>query len=336
MRHPNHSIFILLSLVCLLLIPGLLPAEQSREALAVLDQYNATMDQQSRIWFKFKSVGQAQAAYTAPGYKRLSGSRQVYEKGEVRFDGNRATTRFSQWGEVLVAGRFIPERNAIYHSRLWDGEQRFNYDTTIKPATNANEVQIISKSSLGPTDLYDVYSGPYLFCQFDYPGRRIDRTLREAKELRLKPGKENINGVGCLVLEARSPEGQYTAWFAPEHGYQIVRAHVIRSPGDVYPNTTNVLKKGQRFAYLLSDVRLISTNGAWVPVQANISTRRDMLGGQYSQSQQKITRSDIVLNPDFDVQKAFVPDDIVDGTEVGYIDRKRVNYKWKAGQVQRD
>ena len=73
------------------------------------------------------------------------------------------------------------------------------------------------------------------------------------------------------------------------------------------------LPKGYVQNFALSVDRFERIQGLWVPMEAHSSYHRSKPNGDYEKSTMHRTRTEVILNPDFDAQKAFVPDDVRDG-----------------------
>jgi hypothetical protein len=164
---------------------------------------------------------------------------------------------------------------------------------------------------------------------------RVDVSMREAgPALRLREKMEVAGWVSspCYVLEARTSRGRYTLWLDPAHGYQMAKAELRQSPGDLVG--TNRLKGN--VLSLVRRVRFEQVAGIWVPMEAEkFSQHDDAAGGGTSEWHYKIT--EFILNPDHQRLRSFAPDDIREGAKVSYQatpdDRRLINGVWRKGEI---
>ena len=160
-------------------------------------------------------------------------------------------------------------------------------------------------------------------CAGDY--ERIDSILSKADSLSSREKTESIAGCECYVIDAATKRGGYTVWIDPNHGYNIAKVQVQRKTGDLIGDG-QYQKTDMSFS--LENVRFEEINDVWVPMQADMQQIEND-GAKTTKWHHK--RTQIILNPDFQALKAFVPDDIPDGTKVLFPGEYGTEYKWQNG-----
>jgi hypothetical protein len=259
---------------------------------------------------------------------------------ELRFDGNRASLHRNLWGKPNATLNLTKDE-ALYQSRLWDGETFFNYDRSANsqrsPLGRVSIIRIKEENKKRKTskNCDRDFSGNFSRGYFPADTDRIDTILRKANTISVRDETENISGADCYVIEAKTKHGRYKVWIDPSHGYHIVKATAKRGSGDtVAPRNYKLTGPETRF-FLLKNVRFEKIEDVWVPMEADLaygSTYYDDNSFDRSKIHQKIT--EIILNPDHDALGSFVPDDIPDGATV-YIKGipRKTKHTWQNGQV---
>jgi RNA polymerase sigma factor (sigma-70 family) len=273
---------------------------------------------------------------------------------EFRADARtgRFARRFSHWGDALpdatlgsggdgeraaeeapalataVANSIAKARQVAtreqpdYTSTLWDGAALYTYGRA-NPGT-PDRLTIVRGNYDGEVatderlerEVRTGYAGAATMGYFHLDDERIDRAAKRASYIRLRPDRETVNGVDCHVIEMCADGGNYTLWIDPEHGFQIVRCHAMKLPGDVVAGRK--LGKGCRIGYVVEISRLEQVDGVWVPMEAKEEVHLIFPNSPTPAQRGSMThRKTLVnLNPDFDATGAFKPDDVRDGTLV--------------------
>lgn len=279
--------------------------------LDLLDRYTAT---QSRLG-SFIAKGESTIEYTGTAGQTGRTEKVICE---FRFGGNRVNHRSSFWDGLLAT-----KDKPAYKSFLWDGKNFYKYrqGRELKDNTVFIKKNDLSKKRLIATE----YKGAPLMgiCAGDY--ERVDSILRKADTISLRDKPEQIGDSNCFVIDAVTNCGKYTVWLDPDHGYNIAKVQVQRNKGDL-------VYDGQRvettMSFLLDSVRFQKIDDVWVPMEAGV---------EYTDNKSRTARwhhkrTQMILNSDFDALKAFVPDDIPDGTKV-LLASDWGQYKWHSGKV---
>lgn len=170
--------------------------------------------------------------------------------------------------------------------------------------------------------------------------------LRNAQTLRLLPKTETVNGSKCFVIMAEykrvvqdagkqdiNVTSKIKVWIDPEHDYNISRSQektVTVAPGNpasTVIDTTN-------------SVSFSKVDGLWVPMEWDVTHKRDSSKPKYTCSKSRIKRTQCILAPDhekrksFALDKRFLPDDTWGVRMNGFngIDSK-TDYIWDNGRV---
>jgi hypothetical protein len=246
---------------------------------------------------------------------------------EVRTDANRAVSRERAWGP----GTLTPTSQADPYSyiRVTDGREICSYSAQgNRPGTLNIYPAGVKQGSPDSARraVLNYNNAGYLFGLFGGIEDRCDIVLRNATDLRVRNQPERVNGVACLVLEARRTHGnkdeQYTLWFDPAHGFHIARAEIRLGP------------KGESPAAIsrVNQVTFHQADGFWVPASAEAdSWARNTRDGSTSSSKTHVRITSIRVNPKDNPVSAFALRDVREGSRVTLFDGGPVNgvNKWQ-------
>ena len=146
---------------------------------------------------------------------------------------------------------------------------------------------------------------------------------------------ENIGGADCYVIYADTKRGRYKVWIDPSHGYHIAKATAKRGPGNVVGPLGFTLRPTEKMSFSMENVRFKKVDDVWVPVEADLAYGRKYPGVNfYDNNKIHHKATDIILNPDHDALRSFIPDDIPDGARV-HIEGipYKIKYTWQDGKV---
>jgi hypothetical protein len=165
-------------------------------------------------------------------------------------------------------------------------------------------------------------------------GERIDLILRGADTISVAEKTENVQGVGCYVIEAKSKYGKHKLWIDPEHGYNIARAQVHKSENDLLTRGKYILKRGESVSSTLDEVQFKKINDIWFPMEG-IGTNKNNLLDRKNPSETRMTfrHSQVILNPDHEALGSFLPDDVRNGATVVIAGIDNTKYTWQDGKI---
>jgi hypothetical protein len=288
-------------------------------ALELLDKFAATQEQLLSM------------AYTVTTTEEVAEGSRFY-LAEVRTDANRAVSRESEWGPGVRGSTSRTDPNRYLF--ISDGNTRCKYSAWGKrPGTlNIDKVPVKQGSPDSARRAILTYNNAgYLFGQFGgFSGHedRCDIVLRNATELRVRNQPERVNGVPCLVLEARRTRGnkdeQYTLWFDPTHGYHIARADI------------RVVPKGESATSVsrVNQVEFRQVDGVWVPISAEADcTQRNLRDGSTLSSRIHVRVTAIRVNSKDEPANAFRLDDVRDGSRVYLLGDGFIKGTWQKGRA---
>jgi outer membrane lipoprotein-sorting protein len=268
-------------------------------ATQVLDEFAKTQD-------RLLSV-----AYTATTTEEVKKGNRFYV-AEVRTDANRAASRERSWGPGTLTS--VSQADPYNYTLISDGNARVRYSARGKRPGTLNIAKVLVKR--GSPDsarraILTYNNAGYLFGRFSGDEDRCDIVLRNASELRVRNQPEKVNGVPCLVLEARrthdDADEQYALWFDPAHGYNIARADMRVGPKGESPAAV----------FRLNQVGFRQVDGIWVPVSAEAdSWQRNTHDGSTASSRIHVRITAIRVNPKDEPVNAFGLNDVPDGSRV--------------------
>ena len=268
---------------------------------------------------------------------------------DLKADGNRFDLKKSEHHDQQYDTNEKPVSQGLsrdFHY-IWDNER---YIQLVKIIPGHPSAFLSSSSGRAQGALSHDYEPVYLdgILKGEGDDRPVDVVLRNASTLSTRPEKENINGSFCYVTDAVTPNGKFTLWIDPEHGYNIAQAEVAMEGSDLYygapvgmkltppPNRKTEEKwrpeTRDSFLFRLYDVEFKQVGDDWVPVVA-----RSEAITTYNSGRRKVIflcklrRTHIDLNPDFGAVGAFIPD-IPEGTPVAIEEAPGIRYVWKNGK----
>jgi hypothetical protein len=176
--------------------------------------------------------------------------------------------------------------------------------------------------------------------------KSVTAILKEADSVRLRETMEPVGGSLCHVIEASGKNGRYTVWVDPEHGYNISRASVRKTAGDIafgermgpkdppvlIPGTTDVRPEFINYSFDLDNVRFEEIDGAWVPMEADFDVMIEYENHEITKEKRHHKRLSVELDPDFEAMGAFVAD-LPDGVPIVFPEFPGVRYMWQDGRA---
>jgi hypothetical protein len=241
---------------------------------------------------------------------------------EYRFDGDRICYRF----DSIIHG--VPQ----YNSQLWDGNSW--YDQTRpkgkpgKVIITARRVPIRDKARLSREKEISPWLG-YLYGADE----RIDTILREAikRGESVSAREERIRGSNCNVITAMTKHGKYTVWLDAEKDYNVVKAIVEKRPGDLAYDGPP-LTEGDYCYYSVDYVQYKKQGDTWLPQKVQCEMKGKTSGGHFEYVT-KYNFREVILDPDHEALRSFVPDDIMNGARVYFYDVPQIKYTWQDGKL---
>ena len=316
------------------------PKPKHPTASELLDKYAENLSKRQSYIAKTESSVVGSKTYT----RGIRDNRVKYNAGELRFDGDRVSSRYHMWGHIN-GELHLKKDVGPYYSKLWDGEDYYQYKLSNLPnQPRPYGAAIITRGKEKSNEKFNrsimtvrIHSCGPLMGFFEYDAERVDKILRQADSIFVRKKLEKINGSNCYVIQAKTRRGKYTLWIDPEHGYNIAKAHNIKQAGDLTFSTDTLLEDKARILYYIKDVRFEKIDGVWVPVEADMGNSRIVKDGRfYISSRMHVKITDIVLNPDHDALGSFLPDDILDGAEVRVKQDLNMAYTWQDGKPVED
>lgn len=266
--------------------------------------------------------------------ERRSGTN--YREFEFCFNENCYKSMEYIWGDINQANLDVNKDQADYSSGLWDGQYRYTYVQAgptspgylmiSNPGSSVEYLKIIKIEGRG-------YAGQiegYHYCDAE---NLVNILLDPVVTLELKDKMYTVRGNRCYVLTADVKErGQYTLWIDPEHDYHISRIRVKRTNGD-RANTKTRLGEGDYSDETFEVLSYQKIDGLWYPEKYSRKSEwkfRD----KHTIEERMITFDEVLVDPDHDKLRSFIPDDIAEGTVTDLISGSTSEECiWKDGQV---
>jgi len=148
----------------------------------------------------------------------------------------------------------------------------------------------------------------------------------------------------CYVIDAVTNHGQYTIWIDPQRGYNILKAEVQKKSMDLAwgkplnfkPKSIPMLQSRPpvktNFSFYLDNVLLENIKDVWVPIEAENQRSYTYEDGRVMTVKSHHKRNEINLNPNFEMQGFFVPDDVPDGTQAYFTGIGGGRFVWHNGR----
>ena len=324
---PDRRFKLIVATTVLLFGAPAKPAERIT-AFDVLDKFAATQQKLSSLSIQFEDS--YASTVKLPGRKP---SAEIHRAGLFRFDRTRYAVMDRSWGDIDPSGKFIQKEDSGLRSDLWDGERFVQYSCG---RTNLGLVFLRRTEDPGRVQrTFSRSNAASLMGYFHGSDNRIDSEFRTAKSISLRESLEDVAGSRCYVIDAVTDHGTYTVWIDPQHGYNIAKGEVHRTwkrKDLIYDH--GPMMKGDEILSSLANVRFEKIGDVWVPMEADIQTTRNMPRGYYSRFKQHHKRTEVIVDPDHDKLRSFIPDHIKDGAKVYIVGIPHsVNYTWKKGEL---
>jgi len=159
--------------------------------------------------------------------------------------------------------------------------------------------------------------------------------MSEAYHLELV-GQETLGGTSCYILAAKTKYGTFTAWIAPEKGYNALKYSVRRRGSDILRDDIRVEDRGiTECVEIVDAIDVQKIEGVFVPVSGTLTDKIEAGGEWESTTRIEVKRSEIVLHPDFNALGAFKIS-FPEGTEVTHRDIPGRRFRWAKGKFVPD
>ncbi|MBN2590752.1 MAG: hypothetical protein JXA96_12885 [Sedimentisphaerales bacterium] len=308
---------------------------ESAKAPVAAETVESLLDKYTKTVAKYKTSYLSRAEDTSEANMSMPSSgftkgiyKQIY-KVELRSDSKNYFNRRKNWGDnPHVPSGKITENDIVYNISLWTGE--LNFQTTSHPAVTKPKVRIRRKEDLEETALRNLQNG--ITCNgqvggpirgfFDGSDVTIDKELRNADTITVRPKKEKIKGSDCFVIDAKDKRSKFTIWIDPEHDYNIVQAKIRRNSA------------GDSSQLDLKNVVFKEIDGIWVPIECDYNMSHKYDSGEYFSEDHHHKITEYLINPDHKSLKSFDPNSFVEnGAPVNIINASGGQYTWKDGKV---
>jgi hypothetical protein len=149
-------------------------------------------------------------------------------------------------------------------------------------------------------------------------------------------GQENLNGLSCFIVEAKTKHGTFTVWIAPEKGYNALKYVVRKSGRDILRDDIHIEDQGiTEWLQVVDSIDVRKIDGIFVPISGKLTGKAKAGDDWESTDHVEVKRSEIVLNPDFKALGAFKIN-FPEGTEVTHQDIPGLRFRWTNGKFVPD
>lgn len=183
------------------------------------------------------------------------------------------------------------------------------------------------------------YGGPLFGRMYGSGYRSVADLLAGSPDLHIRSEREAVNGVVCLVLEGRSPQGRVAAWIAPEKGYSAVKWSIEKRSHDLFDEVPISTRWPEVESGLVSlevkELQEIPVEGkrVYIPRLATFTHVTSMRAGTKNTNNYEYKVNDIQVKPDFASLGAFKIE-LPEGIRVFNRDTPDVRFYWKDGRPQ--
>lgn len=265
-------------------------------ASELLARLAATMDRCQASYACTEEATRVSVIRRAPSPPYRLGEHTWHYWREYRWDGRRFRRRERAWGdyEKDPFPRSRSREQAEYHIAIDDLNRSIQYSVTLDKPSDGRVGYMA-----GPPDADRVRRSA---ANNTVLAPRIDTELRGCPNVAVRPEMEAINGVGCYVLDARTPDARYSVWIDPNHGYHIAR-------------WTRVTKMDRA---VRSTVAFRRIDGTWVPVESVTEMNTFMPPAPVDRRiVERVKVTDFKIAPDHKALKSFeVNQEIPNGTRL--------------------
>lgn len=316
--------------------------EKRAKALELLDKYAATQDKLQSYSLKwdddvvFKGSISGEWAYA-------SGTRKKLASYQIRTDGYRFYAERDMSGQVFAGSdRIISKDDPTHTAWVWDGVYYWVYSVGPKSGRKPSKLSSYGRVSIhkGTTE-GDIKSTNYMggdtFLKgFNFFGEdRIDKVLRDTRNLSVRKEMVNLNGAKCYIIDGVTKYGKIMLCIDPEHGYNIAKAKLKKQQGDI--SSGKIMSRGDSISITLNNIRFEKIGNIWFLMEADIATVTKQANGDIVKRWIHHKRTELILEPDHNALDSFLWPDVPNGADVRIYGFKglneKVEYSWQDGKV---
>lgn len=142
-----------------------------------------------------------------------------------------------------------------------------------------------------------------------------------AKDPKLRPDMEDVNGSSCYVIEGKTGEEEVVAWVCPEKGWNFLK-YVVHKTGE-----SGIID----WTLTVDNIDIEKVGEEFVPVGGSMKIASEFDDGRRSEIRSNVKATNIDLAPDFDAMGAFrldIPDGAILNDAAGGL-----RYEVKGGKL---
>jgi RNA polymerase sigma factor (sigma-70 family) len=311
---------------------------QKETVKTLLDKYAQTRNKFNSFTGKTENTIELEINPTSSGSRFEYSHLKNYNKIEFRYDGTKVSRCEHLWGDINTVLTNVTENDPYYRSIFYNDNLRLmiRYLKSDKNDLGRVEIDKEVKQKLAEQTLARGYKGHEILGYIEGDDERFDFILKNlATDISVRGKTEDVNGSQCYVIDAETKKGKYVIWLDPAHGYNIAKAEVTRTGGNLRNGNDPPIKTGDKEYRSMSNVKFRQIDGIWIPVEADIYYNYNLTAEFGYTYWEKIHHKviDFKINPDHDALGSFRLDDIPNGATVRFIDSLNTPYTWNDGKV---
>ena len=307
----------------------------------LLERYAQALDETQSMISSYES-STISSGYLPPMNMKHTNER-VYERGQRRTDGRgRIYHQAYYWGYNLIKKREVPEKRARYSLTVATSDFQYGHNKVTRG--EADGALTYREKRLPGWDNFRNESDAF-FLGYLGVDVRIDRILKNARQISVRPQPEMINGSVCYVVTADTAYGDYTVWLDSVHGFQPARIEASRGGDDIVSiaNDQPPPEKSVegRDTVVIDSIQFKMVQGVWVPVAGRTKKHIEWPKHHfYTKDEIRFKITEILLHPDHDALESFADPmknpnldaELVNGTRVR-LGGQRSGFVWRSGKV---
>jgi len=273
-------------------------------AADLLDKFAGALDSSSSKSFITKGESTMEHAYRFAGnwggpVQNVQDSGVSHRRMEYRSDGERMHMREYSWGHVSRDFPSASQDRPLFYCLNWTEGELYRHSVQTGPEESGGFV-MMAKFDSYRTPGVDANLRGHIVPSYE----RTDTILRRAQSLSVRPQTEKVGDSDCYVLEAKTESGSVVLWLNPTRGYHLARAEVKAQGGDL--EYGRPLDAKQVHTMRWENFGYEEVNGKWMPMQVETFSDLDYGHGNFTRSNIRYERTEILLDPDHDALGSFL------------------------------
>ena len=286
--------------------------------------------QESLNWQKSFSMRIHTAFAPLEGYSDKGPSERDFT---LKHDAN--TMRGEWTGRVRAVGEWVKPFNnndpcLVYSfTKVVTAEFGIDFENYIGQNPRVAKMSENPKERLQELLDSDSYGGHVLGRMGGNGHLNVAEFLISANNLTVRPDMQSVNGLQCYILEGTTRYGKAVVWIAPDKGYCPVKWTIQKGPRDLLGDKPIGVNRITDFEV----IEFEQQGKSFIPKRAKSNDTVSMPDGTKDAGLVLYEISEIQLNPDFALQRAFKVN-LPEGTRV--VGKSGIKLIWKNNKIVAD